>query len=201
MPCRRHTRSQPTNGPTPKRPDTTTPYHTTTPHLATKLVRRQITQHNLDRCALHRWHIHSLITNFQLPGLGNADRPRPSLGHRAEAPRSVIHLHFNSDVGSELMQNLIVKWLSKTLEPYKPLIGLQSTISNPAAYMLDITSPVGAHLISHLCDNCILISPRLAIVTVCDHYYQHTNLDTIANGILAKRPQPLCTRVTNEGLH
>ena len=150
----------PSNRPQP--PSTIPQLHTWRPNLY------EVTTHStmwIDVPHEHRWHIHSLITNFQLPGLGNADRPRPSLGHRAEAPRSVIHLHFNSDVGSELMQNLIVKWLSKTLEPYKPLIGLQSTISNPAAYMLDITSPAGAHLISHLCDNCILISPRLAIVT------------------------------------
>jgi hypothetical protein len=76
-----------------------------------------------------------------------------------------LQLHFNDAMGSELMQNLIVKWLTKTLQPYQPLIGLQSTISNQDAHMLDITSPIGAHLVSHLCDNCILISPRLAIIT------------------------------------
>ena len=56
-------------------------------------------------------------------------------------------------MGSELMQNLIVKWLSKTLQTYQALVGLKSTISNPASHMLDITSPTGAYLANHLCDN------------------------------------------------
>ena len=113
----------------------------------------------------HRWHIHSLISTFKLPGLTHADRPRPSPGHRAEAPRSTIHIHFDNAMGSELMQNVIVNWLTKTLQVYQPLIGLQSTITNPTARMLDITSPTGAYLVSHLCDNIILITPRLAIIT------------------------------------
>jgi len=31
--------------------------------------------------------------------------------------------------------------------------------------MLDITSPTGAYLVDHSCDHCILMSPRLAIIT------------------------------------
>lgn len=147
----------------------TTPLQTITPQLYTWQPNfYERSSHNtiwIDIPHEHRWHIYSLIGSFRLPGLGHTDRPRPSLAHRAETPRSIMQLHFNDEMGSELMQNLIVKWLTKALQPYQPLIGLQSTISNPAAHLLDVTSPIGAHLVSHLCDNCILISPRLAIIT------------------------------------
>ena len=105
----------------------------------------------------HRWHIYGLIDTFKLPGHGHTDRPRASLGHRAEEPRSTIKIHFNQNIGSELMQTVIIRWLCKTLYAYQPIIGRQTTITNSTACMLDITSPTGAFLASSLYDECIVV--------------------------------------------
>jgi len=90
---------------------------TMTPQLCTwQPTFDEVSSHNtiwIDGPHEHRWHIHSLIKDFKLRGLAHADRPRPNLGHRAETPRSVIHLHFDGNMGSELMQNLTTKWLNK----------------------------------------------------------------------------------------
>ena len=113
----------------------------------------------------HRWHVYGLLDTFKLPGHEHTDRPRPSLGHRAEDPRSTIKVHFNQNVGSELMQKVVIGWLCKVLHTYQPLIGRQATITEPTAHMLDITKPSGAFLASHLCNDCIIMSQRLAIVS------------------------------------
>lgn len=113
----------------------------------------------------HRWHIYGLIDSFALPGHGHTDSPRPSLGHRAQEPRSTIKVHFNHNIGSELMQTVVIRWLRRTLHVYQPIIGRQATIADPTAHILDITSPSGAFRFSNLYDDCILVSPRLAIVS------------------------------------
>ena len=112
----------------------------------------------------YRWQVHGMIESFQLPGLIAADRPKPSLANRASDQWSSIKLHFNENVGSPLMQDVVVTWLRKNLDCFKAVVGLQSTIAKKDSKLLELAAPMGAYLLGNLSQSCLLVSPRLAIV-------------------------------------
>ena len=112
----------------------------------------------------HRWHIYGQIPALRLPGLIHTDKPRPSMGSHPEDPWVCIKLHFNSEIGSKLMQDVVVSWIRKTFAASRAIVGLQSTLTFPGAKLLEMTSPAAAYLLGHLCKSCIIISNRMAVV-------------------------------------
>ena len=101
---------------------------------------------------------------LQTPRLNYDRQARPSLGNSRDDPWSNIKLHFNEGIGSKLMQEVIVTWLRKALVNYKPVIGLQHTISEDNTKLLDINCPMAAFLLSHMSSSSLIVTPKLVLV-------------------------------------
>ncbi len=113
----------------------------------------------------YRWQVHGIISCCKLPGVVGLDRPRPSLGSKQQDQWSNIKIHFGPGVGSALMQDVVVGWLRKTLDSHRAVVGLQSTISDAKAKVLEIASPAAAYQCGSLINSCIITSPTAALVT------------------------------------
>ncbi|CAK0822989.1 unnamed protein product [Prorocentrum cordatum] len=84
-----------------------------------------IFQHRTHQCIWidvpheYRWQVYGHIENLRLPGWHATDRPRPSLGSRADEPWANLKLHFDERIGGALMQEVVVSWLTKALKGYR----------------------------------------------------------------------------------
>ena len=138
------------------------------------------------------------MDGFKLPGLVAIDRPRPSLGSNRDEQWANIKLHFDSGIGSRLMQEVIVTWLRNTLNSFKAIVGLQSTLADHSAKLLDINSPMAAYHLSNLSNSTIIISPRLALTqTVEDSTTWATRMTQLWTSIPTQAASKLRLRDSN----
>ena len=112
----------------------------------------------------HRWKVHALLQECQLPALCALDAPKPSLGSSKADPRSVIHLHFDNALQDILAKEGVLQWVRRQMLPFQALVGWTSLTSEQDSMLLEVPCASAGQAHAHLCREMLAISPKLLLV-------------------------------------
>ena len=108
--------------------------------------------------------VKAVIDSLGLPALQCIDSSRPSLGSTKDSPRVSLHLHFEAGKITTMHMEMLLQWLSTTLQDFQAIVGTQTSMASPTAMLVDVMSPAAGFTHAALSWSTLVISPRLLLV-------------------------------------